>query len=69
MKPVILNIEVTKIVVIQRPNFMDTINIHTTLPGAIWPFDETPTLHMCAGYQMGVEYVRTHFGIEPEVIG
>jgi hypothetical protein len=60
---------ITKIVVLLRKGHMDMVWVSTSLPSTVPAVTADPlTLQFDACQGTGVEYVRQHFGIEPEVI-
>jgi hypothetical protein len=60
--------KITKITVLAGSG-TDQIRIETSLPLGVWPYEGHPqTLRMEVSRGMGEDYVREHFGIEPEVI-
>lgn len=63
-----LTFDVRRVQVIRSRSGPDTILIHTTLPGAGYPFTEPLVLKITAERGGGVAYVREHFNTEPEII-
>ena len=65
----IFPVTITKITVVQRKYGTDMVTIWTTLPAPCPALDTTPaTLSIDVVKGGGVEYVKTNFGIDPEVI-
>lgn len=58
---------ITKITVILQSQGTDLVCIHTDCPAAVYG-KENMRMHFHAAHGTGAEYVRTHFGIEPEII-
>ena len=46
----------------------DRIMMTTDLPCATWPYNGFQSITTEAAAGSGVEYVRKHFGIEPQVV-
>lgn len=46
----------------------DKICLYTTLPSAVWPFEGPMVTTFEAAKGTGLEYVKKHFSLEPEVI-
>jgi hypothetical protein len=64
-----MNINITSITIIERKNFSDTVVLHTTLPGAVWPYDEPNCMRFEAAKGSGVKYCDFNFhGIPVTVI-
>ena len=46
----------------------DRVLIKTTLESTLWPFNSNATLTVEAASGKGYDWVKTQFGIEPEVV-
>lgn len=65
-----MKIEITKIKILIYANHPDTVWLKTTLPNGMYPFsnDDRLDVKFDVTSGTGVDYVRKHFDIEPEVI-
>lgn len=66
MHKVELNVAVARVV--RSVSGPDTIFLMVDLPAATFPFNDSAMVSMSAAAGTGAEYVRTHFGMEPEII-
>jgi hypothetical protein len=63
-----MQIKIIRVTVVLR-DATDIIYVHTDLPSPVPNVSpEAPSLSFVAQYDTGVAYVRTNFGVEPEVI-
>jgi hypothetical protein len=63
-----ITLDIEKITVLLS-NSSDQISIQSNLPSSYPGFcSENMTLKIEAGHGQGIDYVKEHFGIEPEVI-
>ena len=63
-----IKIEVSKIIVIINKWQSDKVLIQTTLPYDNGEYNGTTLLEFQKNHREGAEFVRKHFGIEPEII-
>lgn len=63
-----LDLRIDSVKVVQGRYGPDHIMIETNLPAGTYPFTGQADLKMTVAQGSGVEYVRKHFGVEPEVI-
>ncbi|MEG0869777.1 MAG: hypothetical protein RSD49_08400 [Hafnia sp.] len=59
--------QITRIVVMLTES-SDRINLSTHLPQAVWPYKGNQVISFEAARNTGLEYVRRHFDIEPEIL-
>ena len=64
-----MTLKITKVVVLLLPNRTDQVILHTEFPSP-FPLVHNDPMHASFEVQKdkGIEYVRSFFGMEPEVI-
>lgn len=62
-----IEMEIESVTVLVRENVMDVVCLKTNTPGASF-FEDKLTLQFFASKDTGADFVRRHFGIEPEIV-
>lgn len=63
-----MQINVTSAKVLIAKHGPDLVIVETDLPPTVFPYKENATPRFEVAKGQGADYVRTHLGIEPEVI-
>jgi hypothetical protein len=63
-----MDIVITRAVIILQSYSADSVSLETTIPDPRWPYTGNLCLKFEVAKDDGVEFVKKHFNIEPEIV-